>query len=278
MLHEVLMRIWREGCRYWPQVDLPSEIFVGHMTELLNKDGKGDPLAAMPKQWDAQGLFLACACLHQRPGAIAALEKHYLARLPAVLRARGLSPMEQDDVCQEVRRHLLMGTPESGPKLAGFMGRGSLRSWIRVMAMRMVTTPKGVAHEPLEVSALEALRAPEVDMERELDVHIHGSKFRQALGEVLSGLSKRDRAVMLWHIRQLPEREIAALFGVDQATISRWLKKAKETSYRQTKQRIQERMGLTSRQFKSFTNALKSYFDMSISQFLADDEQEKDPD
>ena len=275
MLNEFLLSAWAEGRRQWPQVDLPNHIFVSHVTQLLTTDRKRGSLVPTLKSLDSKGLYLACACVHGVPKALPALEKHYLAKLPTALGSLKLAPTELDDICQEVRKHLLMSTPKSGPKLAGYTGRGALLTWMRVMAARMALKPGSVAHVPLEESEVEALLASGMDLEREFDMRLYGPQFREAFREALAGLPKKQRALLRFHLHKWSEKEMAAYFGKHQTTISRWLEKVRERLYKETKRRLQERMGLTSWQFKSLTNALKSHFDMSLSQYLADGEEEK---
>jgi hypothetical protein len=43
-----------------------------------------------------------------------------------------------DEVCQRVRIQLMVGTAQVGPRLGTYMGRGSLRNWLRVMAVHLI--------------------------------------------------------------------------------------------------------------------------------------------
>jgi RNA polymerase sigma-70 factor len=276
-LEELLRRAWAEGRRRWPRVDLSERVFASHLARLLPETRKAELFAPVLERFDLEGLYLACACMHGVPAAVQALEDHYFAKLPASLAYLRLSATAVDDVCQRVREHLLVGTPESGPKLAGYTGRGALLTWMRVTAARMARRENTLGHEAPDEDMMKALPAPGADAEFELNKLQYRHEFRQALREAFAGLSSEQRSLLRLHfIDRLPTTQMAPLFGKDQATISRWLKKARETVYEETKRRLQERLGLSSEQFESHTNALKSHFDMSLSQFLGDAEEDED--
>jgi RNA polymerase sigma-70 factor len=276
-LGELLRRAWAVGRRRWPRVDLPEHVFVSHVTHLLPEASKAELFAPVLERLDLEGLYLACACVHGVPAAIQALEDHYFAKLPASLGYLKLTAMLVEDVCQKVREHLLVSTPESGPKLAGYTGRGALLTWMRVTAARMARRQSASSHETPEEDVINALPSPDADAEFELNKLQYRHEFRQALREAFAGLSSEQRSLLRLHFMdRLPTTQMAPLFGKDQATISRWLKKAREAVYEETKRRLQQRLGLSSQQFESHTNALKSHFDMSLSQLLGDAEEAED--
>jgi RNA polymerase sigma-70 factor (ECF subfamily) len=270
-------RAWTEGRRRWPQVELPEHVFVSHVARLLPEASKRELLAPAQERLDLEGLYLACACVQGVPKAIQALEDHYLAKLPGSLAYLKLSSTSVDDICQMVREHLLVGTPESGPKLAGYTGRGSLLTWMRVTATRMARRMDASDLETPDEDVIAALSAPGTNVELELNTRHYRHEFRHSLREAFAALSNEQRNLLRLHfIDRLPTTQIGPLFGKDQSTISRWLKDARQKVYEETKQRLRERLGLSSQQFESHTNALKSHFDMSLSQLLADDEGDED--
>jgi hypothetical protein len=57
--------------------------------------------------------------------------------------------------------------------------------------------------------------------------------------------------------------------------ISRWLKEARESVYEDTKRRLQERLRISSGEFESLMDAIKSRFEMSMSQLLNEKEDEE---
>jgi len=273
----VLHRAWEVGRCRWPQVDLPAGIFSRHLLRLLPEALEAGSLESQLKPLDLEGLYLACACVHEVPGALALLERDYLAKLPALLGYLKLSATVLDEVCQSVRTHLLVRTPEGGLRLTEYTGRGALLIWLRVIAVRMALRQGVTARRTSDegaIAALEAMPASGTDAELELIKRRYRHEFRQAVGEAFAALSGDQRYLLRLHfIDRLPTTKLAPLFGKDQSTISRWLKDARETVYEETKSRLQERLRLSSQEFNSLMEAIKSRFEMSMSQLL---KEEKD--
>jgi len=181
-----------------------------------------------------------------------------------------------EDTCQLVRMKLLVATPESGPKLAEYMGRGSLLSWVRVTAAR--TALKLRASErpaPPEDpdTIIEELQAPGHHPEGALLQQRHQADFRQATREAFSTLSADERHLLrLYFVDQLSMYEMAALFRVHEATISRRLKEVRQRVYKETQRHLQARLGLAPRDFSSFIRVLDSQLDLSLSQLVGEED------
>src|SRR5262245_10445719 len=106
---ESLLRFaWEVGRRRWPEVDLPVEVFGEHLGGLLPGGLAAGPLAAQIERLDLEGLYLACACVKDVPAANKVFEQHYMARLRGLLGYLKLSDSALDEVCQDVRTHLLV--------------------------------------------------------------------------------------------------------------------------------------------------------------------------
>lgn len=267
-----LRRAWEKGRERRPQVDLPFEVFARHVGPLLPESSHEEEGGL-----NVEELYLACACVEQVPGAHEALERDYLAILPARLSHLRLSATVMDEVCQKVREHLLVGSPKAGPKLAGYKGKGSLLTWMQVMATRMARRLTPPAQTAPEETGPEALPMPEPDAEFALIRRHYRRDFQHALSDAFAALSAEQRFLLQLHFMEgVPTTRMAPLFGKDQATISRWLKAARARVYEETKRLLLERLRLSSREFESLTNAIRSNFDVSLSQLLGDGEERED--
>ncbi len=71
--------------------------------------------------------------------------------------------------------------------------------------------------------------------------------------------------------------KLASLFRVNQSTVSRWLKIARQRIYEETQRHLQARLGLSSEDFKSFVAALDSQFELGISQLLREQDGVRRP-
>jgi RNA polymerase sigma-70 factor (ECF subfamily) len=276
LLDRQLARAWEAARTQWPTVAVPAELFVRHVAERLPEASPGSPVGPLIEQLSLAELYLACACMHGLPGAIAAFERHYLVKLPAMLGYLRQPAASIDDICQMTRVRLLVSTPEGSPRINDYMGRGALLSWVRVTAVRIAlkegTADKPASNESVE-DVIEALPAPEIDAELDLIRRRHHTEFRQALHEAFSALSADDRHLLrLYLLDRLSTPELGTLFRVNQSTISRWLKSVRQTIFDETRRRLQARLGLSARDFQSFLAILDSQIDLSISQIFGEED------
>jgi RNA polymerase sigma-70 factor, ECF subfamily len=271
-LERLLVHAWETSRAQWPAVALPAEPFVTHLAERLPEADPNSPIEPLLEQLSLAELYLACACVRGIPSAIELLERNYLAKLPGLLRSPSQSDVTIDDVCQLARMKILVRTPEGGPRIAEYTGRGALLSWVRVTAVRIAIKLQVVEKPASEQDAdtvFAALPAPGVDAELDLIKRRHHTDFRQAVREAFSVLAADERHLLrLYVVEQLSMYELAALFRVNQSTVSRWLKTVRQTVYEETLRRLQARLGLSARDFKSFLAVLDSQLDLGISQLL----------
>ncbi|EPX60308.1 putative DNA-binding regulatory protein [Cystobacter fuscus DSM 2262] len=273
-LEGLLVHAWETSRARWPAVELPSESFVTHIAERLPKEQPDSPLEPILAQLSLAELYLACACVRGLPAAIELLERNYLAKLPKLLRGPKLSEALLDDVCQLTRVKLLVTTPEGPPKLAEYAGRGALMSWVHVAATRFAIKLQG-AEKPSSDEDMDDIEkmipAPGLDAELDLMKRRYHADFRQAVNEAFRALSADERYLLrLYFVDQLSMYELAELFRVNQSTVSRWLKSARQSIYEETRHRLQERLGLSPRDFQSFLAMLDSKLELSISQLLGE--------
>lgn len=275
-VEHLLLRAWESARAQWPTVALPAELFVAYLAKRLPEPTSQEALEPLLAQLSLAELYLTCACVRGIPSSIELFERHYLARLPGLLRGPKQPEAMLDDVCQLTRMKLLVSTSEEGPKLAEYTGRGALMSWVRVTAVRIAIKQQArekPAPEEEAESVLSALSAPGVDAELDLIKRRHREALRRAAREAFSVLSDHERHLFRLHfVDQLSMYELASLFRVNQSTISRWLKNARQGIYEETRRLLQARLGLSSRDFESFLSVLDSQFDLGISQLLREED------
>ncbi|MCY1015045.1 sigma-70 family RNA polymerase sigma factor [Pyxidicoccus sp. MSG2] len=275
-LDALLVRAWEQARTQWPTVTLPVTRFVIHVAERLPASNPVGPIAPLLDSLSLVELYLTCACLQGMTSAQEAFERNYLAKLPAKLRGLKQPDAMIDDVCQITRVKLLVATPESAPRIGDYTGRGALLSWVLVIAGRTASKLRAAEKPAPDDSSEEIIKVlPGQGIDPELDVmkRRHHSEFRQAVREAASTLSPDERHLLRLHFSdQLSTYELASLFRVNQSTISRWLKSARQRVYEETRSRLQERLGLSTPGFKSFLAFIGSQLDLNISQIL----EEKD--
>ena len=281
-LDSALARAWEEARAQWPAVELSAELFVKHVAQRLPEASPTTPLEPLLAQLSLAELYLACACLQQLPQALELFERHYLARLPGLLRGPTHSEAMLEDICQIARVKILVPTPEGAPKIADYMGRGSLLAWVRVTTARIATrlrsSEKPGPHQDDVDAVARALPAQGVDPELALIKRRHQGDFRQAMRAAFAALSAEERHLLrLYFVDQLTTYELGALFRVDQATASRRLKIARQTIYDETRRHLQARLGLSTQDFKSLLAVLDSQLELRISQLLGEEGRKTPP-
>lgn len=276
----LLLRAYETARGKWQPAVLPSEgngakdqeDFTRFLAQRLHVKFAGVPLAQMLKDLALTDLYLAYACLRHEPKALEMLDHDYLANLPTLIRDSRGSQDEINELRQMVRVQILVGPGRPKPELAEYKGTGPLRKWIQMVAAHLVRklnapsrrmTPREDADALIE--ALPAPDDPVVDALRKR----HLPHILEALVHAISTLSPDQRHLLRLHFRdRLSTSKIALLYGVNQSTIWRDIKKALDAVYTEMKRNMQERLNLSTHDFTSLVNALRSQFDMSISQIL----------
>ena len=275
-LEQPLRLAWERARASWPSVPLAFEPFGAHVRRLLPADDHAGPRAALLDTLAASDLYLACACLQGMSAAHHLLETHFLARLPSHLGHLKLPKPVLDEVCQSVRILLLVAPDGTRPRLAEYMGVGSLASWLRVIAVRMARKQNPLVWETPEENMLEAMAelpspgpSPEFDLIRRRYHH----DFLQALNEAFSTLPpERHYLLRLRFVEGMSTIRLGALYRKNQSTLSRWLKSARKQVRDETKRLLCERLGLNTKDFESLLLMLGSQLDLSVSQILREED------
>jgi RNA polymerase sigma-70 factor (ECF subfamily) len=276
-LESLLRRTWEAARSQWSPVELPAGLFVRHLAERLPEASPGASVEALLEPLSLSELYLACACARGFPGAAEAFEQHYLVKLPALLAYLKQPAAVIDDVCQLARVRLLLRTPEGEPRINDYTGRGALLSWVRVTAVRIALKLQAAdkpAPDEDAAEVLDALPAPGVDAELDLIKQRHQSELRQALRDAFAALSPEERHLLrLYFVDRLSTTELGALMRVNQSTVSRWVKAARQRVYEETRRRLQARLNLSAGGFQSFLSVLDSQLDVSLSQLFGEEDR-----
>src|SRR5262245_32055997 len=131
-LGPAVTEIWCEAKAEWPAVKLDERAFIAHLALHLPS---GMPALDGLRQMRTGDLYLACACATGDAQAVAAFDSHCLSVVPLALAQLRVGPHNVTEVQQRIRHRVLVA--ENGrPRIADFRGRGALRAWVRVLAVR----------------------------------------------------------------------------------------------------------------------------------------------
>lgn len=247
----------------WPEVHLDSQAFAAHIADRVH--GSPDAAEAIRALHTAD-LFLACACSLGSPTALAAFERVYLARVPALIRRVDRSGASADDVTQAMREALLVPLRGRRARIAEYSGRGPLSSWIRVIALR---TALHIRHQQRRGSTPndgeEMQRAGPLDPELDYLKLRYRAAYETAFERALSALPDRDALLLKLHyLDGLSIDRIGALYGIHRSTVARWRTNVRHVILESTRRHLRGQLSLTDSEFDSLVALVRSQLAVNI--------------
>jgi RNA polymerase sigma-70 factor (ECF subfamily) len=254
-----------------PDLALDDLTFVRHLARCLPSNDTGTPPPL--EQLQIEDLFLACACLAGVAGAAARFEERCDPRLKAVLATTVKSPDLRAEIRQRVLDVLLVGTVDAPPRISGYGGQGALDGWTAVVAQRQLVTllRKDTSEQRArEGAAMEAALDGAVQPEVAFAKQRYRAEFERAMADALSVLEERDRLLLrLQLVSQISVESIGKMYGVAQATASRWLASARDRVQTEVVRLLRERLGASPDEIASLAGVVASQIDLSISRLLS---------
>jgi RNA polymerase sigma-70 factor (ECF subfamily) len=265
---KVLANAIREATQRWPSVRLTHDDYAAYVAARIGSgEDPGEQLASR----HLDDLFLAFGCSIGDEAAIAAFDQGVLRDLPRALRRGDLDQAHLDDTRQQVATKLLARTGATPPAIVQYSGRGSLRSWVRVIAIRESgRLLAGQAHErPVGDDALfDAVAHGVVPSESPLK-EAYRLSFKRAFEESLAALSIHDRLLLRQHfLDELSIDRLATLHDVHRATAARWIAKLVERLLADTRSRLETELKLEPEELDSVLRLIQSCLDASIGRAL----------
>jgi RNA polymerase sigma-70 factor (ECF subfamily) len=265
---EELAGLVGEARAAWPQLRIADERFVAYLRERIDP---ALPIDEQPLRAHLGDLYLTCGCAHGDSDAIAAFGERYggeLVRLFARPNRRGT---DAADLVQALLEHLFVRVADRTPRIAEYLGRGSLRTWLRVVALRLrINVERGRSGKEAALPTPAQAMLPEAwDLELEYVKERYRLAFREAFAWAMSGLDARDRGLLRLHVvHGLSATAIAGVFGVHRATAKRWLASVREQLLERTRGRMREATRLDGRELDSVMDLIGSRLEASVRRCL----------
>lgn len=259
---ERLLERWRIAQAAAPSVSLAAEVFLPYWAQKVEPGAT--PSEALGLR--VADLYVACACGRGDPAALRVLETSHLPSVDAALRRMGMAAQVQD-VKQQLREQLLFSRGHGSPGIYDYAGRGGLRSWLRMMALRtalrLVQRTRGEVR--LEASVLEVL-APRVEDVGLQQLKIkYRAEFESAFREAVEALPRRDRALLRRHyLEDLTIDQVGALYRVHRATAARWIAVARGRLLDETRSRLKERLKVSEKELDSIVRTIRSRLEITL--------------
>ncbi len=215
-----------------------------------------------------QDLYLVTAILD---GDRAALEIFERTVLPAAAEAaRGVVPASSlDEVRQLLRLRLFSPGAESTSELAAYSGRGSLKTWLRVVALRLALNQRR-DREREELRPNDGLpELPGEDLELAVLKARHRGDFQAAFAEAIASLTPRDRNLLrLRFLENKPIELIADHYGVHRVSCARWLGRVRDAVFERTRAALRRRFSLGDSEVESLIRWASSQLEVSLGHAL----------
>jgi RNA polymerase sigma-70 factor, ECF subfamily len=247
----------------WPGLELDRDRFAAWIA------GRG----GTPDTERAADLYLACACAGRSERAAQLFAAEYAAdleRAAARVRVPGISA---EDARQMLLHRMLVAEEDRAAKIELYDGRGSLRSWVRAVAVRLAIDlhRRGGGRE---VSAAEALfenLTDSTDPEIEYLKRHYRDEFKQAFEAAVASLPSQARN----HLRhafvdRLTIDQLGALYGVDRSTAARRLTAARAALLAATRAVLIDRLAIGDTELDSIMQLIGSRFDVSIDRIFGE--------
>jgi RNA polymerase sigma-70 factor (ECF subfamily) len=254
----------------WPGVIVEVDRLMQAIARRLDPDRPpADALAAM----QTDDLYLACGCAAGDAAAIAGFEQHCGAIIDRTIASSGVPPAERADLGQIVRQRLLVAPRAGGaPRIAGYSARGSLQSWVRVIAAREAARILPGARREIaaeEDDELVGLIAPDDDPEIGYFKRRYREEFKRAFHAAVDALEPRERLLLRQHVIDgVGIDRLAALHGVHRATAARWVQAARDAVVEGTQRELARRLKLRRDELATVIDLIRSQLDISLQRVL----------
>lgn len=261
----------RQIAAAWPDIDDVPALLV-RVAPRIAVETSAPACVLSSLAWS--DLALADACLRQVPSALAAFEAGHGDALAAALVAANIDADARSEALQRLRLRLLVHE-DGAPRLAGYAGRGPLRTWLRVAALREAlmlarASRRRAAHEVTDEDALLEHAAVAEDPELLLLQGRCREALRDAFAGAVASLDSRERTLLRLSLRdRLSVDQIGALYRVHRSTAARWLQAVRDKLSASTRAALASKLSLADAEVESLIRAIGSRIDLSLGSIAA---------
>jgi RNA polymerase sigma-70 factor (ECF subfamily) len=260
-----LREAFHHGGARWPKLDVEWGFFYEHCSRVLPLDGD--------RRWTLHGadLYLCCACLARRPGAVEVFEAHAFPRVKLALQRIHEAGEFSEEIQQSLRQRLLVGPP---PKLACYAARGPLIAWACVSAARLAVDAlraQSAARRAHGAASRQQLIRHFEDPAAQMQRSEHVQLFEEALEKAFRGLSPADRQLLrLASLEGCSIDQLGRMYSIHRATAARRLERVRGRVLVAVRRYLKDKYGLPTSEFQALAGEVKSQLHVSLS-LLADD-------
>jgi RNA polymerase sigma-70 factor (ECF subfamily) len=218
---------------------------------------------------DIAEIYIACACATGANEALAAFEARYFPEIDRVVARMRLPATARDELRQELRHKLFLGSP---PPILKYAGAGTLGALIRVASTRAAISAarKDRPRDDVDDETVAEILGGSVDPKLEAVTRECRSAVKTAFEDAVRELESRERNVLRMHlVDHLTVDEIGNVYGVNRATAARWLVRVRETLAAEVRRLLADRLKVEAEELESIVRAARSGLELSFSRVLA---------
>jgi RNA polymerase sigma-70 factor (ECF subfamily) len=265
-IERCLQQLVEAAQRAHPAAVVSAEQFVAFMARHLTKDLSSiEALSAL----HVEDLYLACAYGMGDPAVFDQIESQYLSAARAALLRLRVSTVEIEDLLSELRRRLVEMQDQSSQR-RGYSGRGSLKGWLVLCAVREAEARKYSTRreQPIEQAW------PEIPgVMSHPDTHVllqrYKADFQSAFRDAVTQLTPRERNLLRYcYLDRLTGEQIARLYRVHRATAARWVTHAQEQLAEHVRVRFLARVGVHAESMEQIVAEIQSQLSLSLGALL----------
>jgi RNA polymerase sigma-70 factor (ECF subfamily) len=210
----------------WPAVTVADEVFVPYVARRL------EARPTTLEQTRIDDLYLACACSRADAAGLREFERSAVTVVESALERLGVSPDLRGEIQQEIREEMFVAvTPGEPLGIEQYRGRGPLRAWVRVVAVRKALRAFSRRKRSPERGDPELLDVISASLEGPVTLltkHAHRAEVERWIREGIEALDDRGRTVLrLQLVEGKKVEDIAKLHDVHPVTAARWLAQAR---------------------------------------------------
>jgi RNA polymerase sigma-70 factor (ECF subfamily) len=254
------------GRAAWPQLAIQFDTFQRYFARHTAAE-------APPAEAHAADMYFACACAHGIDEALAIFERTLAKDMERAVASIDSSRAFVEETLQVTRERLFVHKNGHPGKIADYAGRASLRTWLCAVAVRSaISLRRGKAeraHKPFAVNDDRRLieRGPELEYLRRR----YKDAFEDAVRAALARLPSKQRMLLRLNVLdRMSVDKLATAYGVGRSTAARWLANARRTLLEQTRRELCAKLRLTSSEFDSLGQDIRSQLEVSARSLLAD--------
>jgi RNA polymerase sigma-70 factor (ECF subfamily) len=153
------------------------------------------------------------------------------------------------------------------PEILGFSGRGDLRGWVRVLAVRQALQRQYRARREVPVADDELLRSAVVSGTSELEhaKQKYHKEFKRAFESALRALPDRERTLLRQHhVDGLTIDEIGTLYRVHRSTAARLLARVRVRLLETTRLSMMSELDIAPDDLDSIIRMIRSQIEISL--------------